>query len=153
MTVTYQREDIVTLWPELRILIAPHWKEYGTRQDIFSLDVDEDAYNSLHEQRKLLTMTARNDNALVGYHVHALRRHPHRRAIASSDSAFYVAPMAGAMRAIVCRSLLRASIRELREIGVEMIVIRSKEDHPIDRLLVAEGFSLVEKSFLLVPGE
>ena len=75
-TVTFRRENVKGVWPEIRPLFDRHWAEIAHDKTI-PLDPDYDLYLKADEGGMLRVYTAREGATLIGYCVFFVRANPH----------------------------------------------------------------------------
>lgn len=81
MTVTFQRETLAVVRPDVQELLTQHWNEVAHHKDIRTLDVDWEQFEIMESIGKLFVMTARDDGLLVGYTAALLRPHLHSKGL------------------------------------------------------------------------
>lgn len=141
--ITYQREAARALWPEIRPLLARHWEEIASFDDI-PLDPDEERYNLMDEAGLMRCFTARADGVLIGYGVFVVGSNMHYRSskLAVQDVLF-VLPEYRRSRAGL--GLIRFTGKQLREEGVLGVYQHEKTSHPqLGAILSRLGYSVVE---------
>lgn len=149
MTVTFQPEPFVAALPDILPLIDPHWEEVGSFRDEFDRFIDFAAYEKIENEGRLLTVTARDDAALIGYFIGVLgfdlhrvtKSDPPRRVKVCSALVYYIAPE----RRGHARSLIREVERQAAALGVQIVNIRVKPDlNAADAFLDLLGYRTVE---------
>jgi len=147
--ITYQRETGGDDWlekilSELQALSPAHWREFSYFPDAAGMNVNWDVYVKLHTLGWLHFISARRDGKLIGYHPFQVSRHQHRDPGVkyASDLVLYVVEMPG--RVLVLNGLIRFSLDYMRELGVKIVVMRSKLDHDIAPLLKHYGLEPLE---------
>jgi hypothetical protein len=78
MTITCQVEGFADALADIAQHIDSHWAEVGSFKDQFRREIDYAAYHRLEEAGRLLTVTMRENGALIGYVVGALGQDFHR---------------------------------------------------------------------------
>jgi GNAT superfamily N-acetyltransferase len=143
LTITYQREAAVDLWPELTPLLEKHYHEIAHYPDI-PLCPDHLFYEQAEAAGLLRTYTARVDGRLVGYANFFFRPNPKysgsRQAVA--DNVFldpdYRHGRLGMGMLIFAHESLEAE-------GAEVIMHHVKIAHPaLGRLLEHLGYEPVD---------
>lgn len=149
MTITFQVESFAAALPAIIPLIDPHWDEVGSYKDEFRRDIDYDAYVRLEREGRLLTVTGREDGALVGYFIGALGLDMHRVSLADppvrakvfSALVYYIRPESRGH----ARTLIRAMEREAERVAVQIVNIRVKPGlNAADAFLDLLGYRTVE---------
>lgn len=75
--ITYMIEPWSACWPELQPLWDAHWQEVAINRDSIKLAIDFDSYASFEANGSLQVMVAREDGAVIGYHLSMIRPHLH----------------------------------------------------------------------------
>ena len=89
----YAVEPFSKIIDEARPILEAHWLEIGLDRDIIPLDVDYEKYCQLHENHKIIIVTARNEGALVGYIAAIISSHLHYRStLFATLDVFYLKP-------------------------------------------------------------
>lgn len=76
---------------ELIPLVGLHWQEMPF-DEALGLSPDELTYRALDEAGKLLLLTVRDRNRLVGYFVAFVARHPHYELLTAAMDIYYLLP-------------------------------------------------------------
>lgn len=126
MTLTFQRERMADLIPEITPLLLPHWREVALDQDTIPLEVDWPWYLALEGAGILAVCTARDGTALVGYVIHLVsNKHLHYKSLRFAEcDAFYLAP--AHRKGLAGLQMFRASDEILRDLGVKKIINKMK---------------------------
>lgn len=149
--VTFQREPITGLWPEVAPLLHAHWREIAHYQDI-PLEPDTDYYEGLDRAGVLRCFTVRlaggtlvapEPGMLVGYAAFFVKRNGHYRSSlqAFQDVVFLLPEF---RKTLVGSRLLRFCDAELKAEGVQVVYHHSKAAHDIGRVLERQGYELVD---------
>lgn len=141
--VIFAVEGFEDCWPEAQPLLARHYREIATHQDI-PLDVDVDAYRGLEQAGRLCIVTARDGGRLVGYAVFVVMPAPHYRgSLQAQQDVLYIAPSARGR--LLGSRLVRFSEEVLRRRGVQVVFQHVKAQHPaLGVLLRHHGYEGVE---------
>ena len=75
--ISFDIERLEILREELEPLLKIHWEEIALNKDKIPLDVDWESYLSLEKTGSLLTITARQNQELIGYAIWFIRKHLH----------------------------------------------------------------------------
>lgn len=149
MTVTCRVEPFPAAIRDIIPLINPHWAEVGSFKDEFDRHIDYEAYWKLDRERRLLTVTARQDDAMIGYFVGVTGTDLHR--VTKSDPPARV----GVLSALVyymlpakrgyARMLMNAVEREAAALGIQVVNIRVKPGlNAADAFFDALGYGIAE---------
>ncbi len=143
--ITYQREPVHGLWPELLPMMEAHYVELGEHHDI-ELNVDTGMYETVDGLGGLRCFTARDGADLVGYAVFFVREHAHHRdSVQASCDAVYLAPSYRC--GLTGVDLLAHANRALRDEGVQVVRYGAKPDTPLSASLARLGYTLSEHTF------
>lgn len=127
-------------------LLWAHWREVALNKDIIPLDPDWDAYERLEDDGKLRIFTARDGIKLVGYFVVIVSSHLHYKStLFAENDLIYLDP--DYRKGHVAARLIRFAEKCLREDGVTVLMINTKDHRPFDPLLVRSGYGLVERVY------
>lgn len=146
LDVVISEESFDTSWPDAAALIAKHWHEIATYEDI-PLDVDSDTYRKAEAAGRLCILTVRSQGQLVGYAVFILTQHLHYRgSMCANQDVFYLDPSFRGRWIGV--QLIKACDRLLKSKGVQVVTQHVKMTHPIlGRLLAREGYEPIEQIY------
>jgi GNAT superfamily N-acetyltransferase len=145
-TVTYQQEFIAgdgdtmgTIWLELLPLLAAHYQEIASDQDIL-LDIDFQKYLAMERLGILKVYTARVDDVLIGYAAFVVAPNPHYLGSKQAkNDVLYVAPEH--RRGRVGMRLLQFCDKQLTALGAQISWHHQKIAHPaLGRLLKHLGY-------------
>lgn len=140
--ITYQREPVAGLWPEIEPLLIEHWREIAHYDDI-ELDVDKATYEQLDALGLLRVFTARVDGRLIGYAVYAVRRSLHYRKSlqALQDVLFLLPEYRGKAHGA---GLIVFADQELQNEGVQVVYHHVKHKFDFGPLLASIGYESIE---------
>ena len=142
----YQIESIKKVKDEVQSLIEAHWNEIALNQDKIKLNPDWETYYKLESLNMVYAYTARKDNKLVGYFTVVATKGLHYvdHVFAACDIIFispeYRKGRAGA-------NLIKYAEKDLKEKGVSVLAINTKDHAPFDKLLQRLDYSLVERLY------
>jgi GNAT superfamily N-acetyltransferase len=149
---TYQREDFFTVKAEIGDLIYQHWQEIALNKDRIELNPDWSFYEALFESGHLGVYTVRNNKKLVGYFIVVVRNNPHYKDhLFAINDIIYIDPEY--RKGLVGFKLIRNVERDLKKLGVSVLVINTKTHKPFDSLLDRLGFNLTERVYTKYIGE
>lgn len=147
--VKFAVEDYLECEPELQELYPEHWKEIGLDHDVILLDPDYERYRAMAKAGVIHLVTARYDDALIGYHIAMIHPHLHyKSSITAFTDIFYLAP---AYRVgMVGYRMLKFMRDSVKDRGVQKIYMGTKLTHDIGPLLDRLGFKAIERIYSLV---
>jgi hypothetical protein len=150
MTITYQVERFADAVADISRHVDAHWEEVGSFKEQFQRQIDYGPYHKLEREGRLLTVTMRENGALIGYVVGVLGQDfhrvtlddPPRRVAAFSALVNYIIPS----RRGYARPMTLAVEREvLRRTGlVTTISYRTKRVNGAAEFLRATGYEEME---------
>ena len=143
MTTTVREETLADIWDDMQPLLAQHWREIASYQDI-PLSPDRAFYETAERNQSLLIVTARRERELIGYAVFFVTPNRHySTSVQAVQDVFYVESTSRG--ALIGRRLIRASEQLLRERGCQVVHQHVKLAHPVlGALLAREGYEPME---------
>ena len=143
MGVKIQVESYEQARPGVELLLEEHWREVALYQDEIKLAPDFERYESLYAAGKLIIVTARLAEVLIGYSIFILHNHIHYKncLVASQDVLFVTGTQRKTGAGI---RLIRGSEDVLRKLGVNRITHHCKQINNLQEILTALGY-LVEE--------
>ena len=142
MTVTFQREPLAIVRPDVADLLAQHWDEVAHHKDIRTLDVDWDQFQLMESIGHLFVMTARDDGRLVGYVAALLRPHLHSKGLKTAYvDAIFLTP--GKRQHNVGLRLVQHTDTALAALS-DFIYWHVKPERDFSRLLGRMGYGYIE---------
>ena len=142
MTITFQREMLAKVRPEVADLTAQHWDEVAHHKDVRTLDVDWHQFELMESIDNLFFMTARDDGALVGYTLALLRPHLHSKGMKTAYvDAIFMTP--GKRHNNAGLRLLQHTDTALAALS-DFIYWHVKPERDFSRLLARMGYGYVE---------
>ena len=143
--LTLQAEQLSDLWPEVRALLAAHWREVAHYQDI-ELDPDEEVYAHLEQTGQLRVYTARMGSILVGYVAFFVRpNHHYAGSLQAWQDVLYLAPEH--RRGLAGVRLIRFAEQRLAAEGVQVVYHHAKRTNRVGELLGRLGYDLVDEIY------
>lgn len=134
---------------EIAPLLELHWREIAHYQSAIPLEVDWGQYKRADATQRMVVVTARQDERLIGYSVFFLVHSPHYRTVLwGMNDVLYVLPEFRQSR--VGLQLIRESERQLREVGCRRISWHAKpfnadgSDNPLYKILERMGYTIEE---------
>ena len=140
MAIKYQQEFLDGVVGDAKHLLEQHWEEIALNKDKIKVNPDWDAYYALQEQGKLDIFTARDDGILVGYFVVFVSQHIHYKDhLFAKNDLIYLAP--SYRKGFVGVNLIKFAEKALKEDGISVMVINTKNHKPFHKLMLFLGFS------------
>lgn len=138
-TLTFAVEPFRQVYDEATTLIVAHWQEIAKNKHLLRLNPDENVYEELDRQNKLLLVTARDGDKLVGYFLWFLVNHTHYKHVltAEEDLHFLLPNYRGRGLGF---QLMQAACDAARERGAELLIVREKIGHEHPTLWKRLGF-------------
>jgi len=139
----YQIESLVECLEDMKPLLEKHWKEVAWYQDEIKLNPSYDKYLQLEELGMLHIVTVRDGEELVGYNINFINSHLHYsdHVYAVNDIIFLKPEYRNVGVAI---GLLEVTEQELKKLGVSVVTIHMKTDHPFKSLMEHAEFTQQE---------
>jgi len=153
MEMTFQEEHADVVIQEGFQLFKDHWKEIALYQDKIELSPDYTRYRHLYDKDELHVVTARDEyGRIVGYLVSLLQKGLHyKNTLWAYNDILYVCPEY--RKGTTGIKLLKFAEKALKEIGVDVIVVRVKTQHNFGKVLERMGYENTELSFTKHVGE
>jgi GNAT superfamily N-acetyltransferase len=143
VAVKYQQEFLDSVVEEVKELLESHWDEVALNKDKIKINPDWDTYYALQEQGKLDIFTARDKGVLVGYFVVLVSTHMHYKDhLFAKNDLIYLAP--SHRKGFTGVKLIKFAESMLKEDGVSVLVINTKNHKPFHKLMKFLGFSSAE---------
>lgn len=158
--ISYQREEglrLLSTVAELKTMMAEksvdderrqnmfleHWKEVADEKDLMVFDPDYARYRQLIEANRLVVVTARLDNNLIGYVFYMLAPHLHYKTrLMALEDIHYVTPEHRHQGA--GKEMLTKGEEVLKAMGVCYVFLRTKVKHDHGELFAQIGYTQVE---------
>ncbi len=140
VAVKYQQEFLDSVVEDAKGLLEAHWEEVALNKDKIKIDPDWDAYYALQEQGKLDIFTARDEGVLVGYFVVFVSPHIHYKDhLFAKNDLIYLAP--SHRKGFTGIKLIKFAESCLKEDGVSVLVVNTKNRKPFHKLMIFLGFT------------
>ncbi len=140
LAIKYQQEFLDSVVEDAKHLLEEHWEEVALNKDKIKVNPDWDAYYALQDQGKLDIFTARDEGFLVGYFVVFVSSHIHYKDhLFAKNDLIYLAP--SHRKGFVGVNLIKFAEKMLKEDGVSVMVINTKNHKPFHKLMLFLGFS------------
>lgn len=152
ITFTHERMDSL-LMDEMESLWKIHWEEVANYQDKMKLNVDRELYTQMQDSGLYQTITARNEEgALIGYIGFLITTHPHYKEsiFANMDNVFLHKDY---RKGFVGIKLFQRAEKLLKELGVDIIMMRSKHKSDLSPIFKLMNYSLTETVYSKYIGE
>lgn len=144
--VTFQRESLTDVLDECSDLIYDHWEDIALDQENIKLDPDWDAYSMAEDSGRLVIVTARDQNELVGYSVYFVTMNMHYRLLMTADSdIFWLAK--DRRKGMTGIKLIKASEKILKELGVMRILSKVKIHKDVGKVFERLGYTPIERVY------
>ena len=142
----YQVEKWDDIMEELDLIFDDNWDETGIYQDKVELSPDYEKYLLLEELGALHTVTAREDDKLVGYYISVISPHLHYKEIthAVNDMLYLIKDYRKGRNAL---NMFKYAEEDLKNKGVSIITIGMRVDKPFDSLCKALGYTNEERVY------
>jgi hypothetical protein len=153
MGVTFQREPVATLWPELDTLAAEHWREVSWEPGSSAL-LDHERYEHGEASGVYHMITARNDEtgALIGYAGFWITTNPQNKTSKeASQDCIFVAPQS--RLGTLGTDLIKVADNYLSGQGCRVVyhhVRKARDWSPVLRML---GYQEIERTYARIIGE
>lgn len=144
--ITYQEEafnDVIDGLKELNLL---HWEETEIHKDKVPFDIDYEAFAQLDNVGILHLMTVRDNDKLIGYYASIVTPSLHHKGtlFAASDVIYIAKDYRDAKTG---STLISKTEESLKKLGVKVMHVTYKSDHPLDKLLNRLGFEMSEITY------
>ena len=144
--ITYDVEDFCSIANELKELIKFHWLEIAENKDKIPLAPNWEVYAKLNNAELLHTITARDENKLIGYAIFTVQPHLHyNTSLTAQDDVFYILPEYRNNNAGI--NIFIFAEEFLRSLGVERIYLHCKVKHDLTKLFEKLDYTKVEYKF------
>jgi GNAT superfamily N-acetyltransferase len=145
--ITYNVESFFDCIEDIKPLFYDHWLEIAGHQDTIPLDPDYDQYAKLDEMGLMRMMIVRDEGEPIGYFItFTTPAHMHYQTTSYGlNDILYVKP--SYRKGTVAYRMMRKAMDDLREQGVNVLVVHMKVKHEFRRLLTALGFNLAEENW------
>jgi len=139
---TIQRESSWDCVEGIKALIEDHWNEVALHKDVVKLEPNWGQYAALEAQNRLVIITAREGELLVGYSVFFLHHHAHYKScLVASNDVIYLVP---GKRGVVGTRLIRNSETILKSLNVIKMTWHVKPSHDWSGVLKRMGYEQEE---------
>jgi len=134
-TITYQVEQIRTVYAEAENLLVAHWNEIAMYKDIH-IDPNLQRYLSLEQYGCCVLCTVRAEARLVGYVVYLISRNMHYNLLEALGDLHYLHP--DYRKSGIGLKMLKFGEEEMRRRGVVLLIGRTKADPQLNHGAIFE---------------
>lgn len=145
--LTYQQEYLFIGDTQRKLrLIEDHWREIALNQECIKLNPDFDRYEQLEQAGIFKLFTVRNETDIVGYFACFVMPHLHYcDHLYATNDVLYLKPEY--RKGFTGIRLIKFAERCLKDDGVSVIQINTKNHKPFDPVLIRLGYSLADKVY------
>lgn len=149
MSLEFSVEVYSNAIEEMRLLYPAHWAELSHDRDTLPLDVNYAGYETLEAAGALLTVVARFEGQLAGYHLFILKAPiTSQESRVAYGSLIYLKPRF--RKGFNGIRFLRYAESACRNAGAKGVYVSSTTRRPFGKLLERMGFNEVERTFFKV---
>jgi hypothetical protein len=143
--ITYKVDDWMENLPKFKAIIGHHYEEVETLKS-FGLDIDYDTYESLYNSKKLVFITAKEGNDLVGYIVFFVTPHLHyKNCLTAHEDLYYLKPEY--RKGFNGIKMFRFAQDYLKDIGVDLVLYATKVGYDNSSIFKYLGCQPLDKVF------
>ncbi len=141
--ITIKEEKLETCLEEMKPLLDKHWEEVSWYKDEVNFNPDYDKYYQIEKLGMLHVVTVRDDGELVGYNINFINAHLHYsdHKYAVNDIIFLSPEYRSGWNA---KGMLDFTEECLKELGVSVVTVHMKTDHPFKSLMERTNFKQQE---------
>lgn len=144
--ITYQAESFTNLRSEFEPLFDLHWREVARNQEFMPLDPDWYLYESLENLELMYTVTARDEDKLIGYINVLLSPQLHYKSwVTAQEDIVYLLPEY--RKGFIFQRMLRYAEGIAKSRGAVIFYAHMKSDHDYSVVLKRAGYTEIEKKF------
>ncbi len=138
--------------PEMEPILFQHWKEIALGHDKVPLDIDRDKYNALCDSGILHIVTARDNGALIGYHVCMVVGHLHYKStLHGMTDVYFILPEY--RKGFTGIRLFKYVEAELKRIGVKKLFTATKKHLDMGKVFEHLGYTATETTYTKYIGD
>lgn len=138
--IAMQVEDWATLWNDGQELMRENHKETG--DEGLEFDPDAEGYQALYDQGRLVVLTVRDDQTLVGYLAFVILNHFHSRKVKCAfEELFYLSPKYRKGRLGI--DVMNFAERVLPVLKVGRVYYTSRPQRELTKLFQRRSMSLI----------
>lgn len=129
----------------MKELMAAHWEEIASHQDIRTLKPNVDVFTKMEEQGRLFTLFVMDGEEIAGYSVNILAEHLHSDTLYAQNDAVYVSPAYRRSGAGI--RLMKATERAAKEHGAQLLFWHAKQGSRLESVLGRMGYGVLDVIF------
>lgn len=143
--ITYKIDDWMENLPKFKAIIGQHYEEVETLKD-FGLDIDYDTYESVYNSKKLVFVSAKDNDELVGYIVFFVMPHIHyKNCLAAHEDLYFLKPEY--RKGFNGIKMFKFAQEYLKSIGVDLVLYATKFGTDNSSLFKYLGCKPIDKVF------
>lgn len=139
------------LMDEMQPLWDEHWKEVAVYKDNINLSINRDWYTEMYTAGLYIMVVVREEGKLIGYAGFTLITHPHYKdnIFSNMDVAFLLPEYRRGFTAI---KMFKFAEQKLKELGADVIILRTKEHYNLGRLFEHLNYEKAEVAYFKYVG-
>lgn len=143
-----QTENVIDLYADLDALVKDYFAKTEASEDCPPLDMDWDFYIQMEHEDKLVLVTVRDDELLVGFVMYIIAPHPHHKGL-NSAICDILATRLDRRRHGIGTHLVHAAEQYFKQHGkIDMMFHGFRTVYKTKPLFPRLGFKLVEQAFM-----
>lgn len=143
--ITYKIDDWIENLPKFKAMTQAHYDEIETLKE-FPLDIDYETYESVYKQNKLVLVTAKDGDELVGYIVFFVMNHLHsKNCLAAHEDLYYLKPKY--RKGFNGIKMFKFAQDHLTNMGVDLVLYATKVEFDNSKLFQYLGCKPIDKVF------
>jgi hypothetical protein len=143
--ITYKIDDWMENLPKFKALSVDHYDEIEVLKE-FPLDLDFDTYESIYRSGKLVFVTAKDGDELIGYIVFFVTPHIHsKNCLTAHEDIYFLKPEYRKGHNGI--KLFKFAQEHLKSIGVDLILYCTKVEFDNSSLFKYLGCKPIDKVF------
>ena len=143
--ITYKIDDWMDNLPKFKAIIEQHYEEVETLKD-FGLDIDYDTYESIYNSKKLVFVSAKDGDELVGYIVFFVMPHIHyKNCLTAHEDLYFLKPEY--RKGYNGIKMFKFAQEYLKSIGVDLVLYATKFGSDNSSLFKYLGCKPIDKVF------
>ena len=147
--ITYQVEPLENCLEEIKTLFEAHWEEVA--DPTIPLNPNYNKYLEMAKQGLVHAVTARQDNAIIGYHISFIYPHLHyQQSVTCFTDIFFIAKEH--RKGFVGIRLFKFLEQSLKEKNVQRIYMGTKLRLDIGAILERLGYKPIERIYTKIIG-
>jgi len=143
--ITYKIDDWMENLPKFKAISVEHYDEIETLKE-FPLDIDYDTYESIYKAGKLVFVTAKDGDELVGYIVFFVMPHIHsKNCLTAHEDLYFLKPAYRKGHNGI--KMFQFAQEHLKNIGVDLVLYATKFEFDNSSLFRYLGCKPIDKVF------